>query len=98
MSRRHMARERELLAKRQMLKEEVRKKYDELDVIFQEILEPWKEAHKKYDELDSIVQQIKETKAKIEEQRQKQQVKEPAIFLRSDPTLVDRMRDKEKEA
>ena len=73
----HMGKERELLAKLRMLEQEARQKYDELDIIFQQIIE---------------------TKAKIEEQRQKQQVKEPAIFLRSDPTLVDRMRDKEKEA
>jgi len=36
---RHMAQERELLAKRQMLEQEARKKYDELDVIFQQIWE-----------------------------------------------------------
>lgn len=36
---RHMAIERELLAKRQMLEQEARKKYDELDVIFQQIHE-----------------------------------------------------------
>ena len=51
MSRRHMAKEREILAKLQMLEQEARQKYDELDVIFQQIVE---------------------TKAKIEEQRQKQ--------------------------
>ena len=53
MSRRHMAKERELLAKCLMLEQEARQKYDELDIIFQQIVE---------------------TKAKIEEQRQKQQV------------------------
>ena len=36
---RHMAQERELLAKRQMLEQEARKKYDELDAIFQRIHE-----------------------------------------------------------
>ena len=36
---RHMAQERELLAKRAMLEDEARKKYDELDVIFQQIHE-----------------------------------------------------------
>jgi len=35
----HMGKERELLAKRQMLEQEARKKYDELDVIFQQIHE-----------------------------------------------------------
>ena len=50
----HMGKERELLAKRQMLEQEAHKKYDELDVIFQQIVE---------------------TDKKIEEQRQKQQVK-----------------------
>jgi len=34
-----MAQERELLAKRAMLEDEARKKYDELDVIFQQIHE-----------------------------------------------------------
>jgi len=34
-----MGKERELLAKRQMLEQEARKKYDELDVIFQQIHE-----------------------------------------------------------
>lgn len=36
---RHMSQERELLAKRQMLEQEARKKYDELDEIFQQITE-----------------------------------------------------------
>jgi len=35
----HMGKERELLAKRQMLEQEARKKYDELDIIFQQIHE-----------------------------------------------------------
>ena len=35
----HMGRERELLAKRQMLEQEAHKKYYELDVIFQELME-----------------------------------------------------------
>ena len=35
----HMGRERELLAKRKMLAQEAHKKYDELDVIFQQIVE-----------------------------------------------------------
>ena len=35
----HMAQERELLAKRQMLEQDARKKFDELDVIFQQIVE-----------------------------------------------------------
>jgi len=35
----HMGKERELLAKRRMLEEDARKKYDELDVIFQKIWE-----------------------------------------------------------
>ena len=36
---RHMAQERELLAKRAMLEQDARKKYDELDMIFQQIHE-----------------------------------------------------------
>ena len=36
---RHMAQERELLAKRRMLEAEAKKKYDELDAIFQKIHE-----------------------------------------------------------
>jgi len=39
----HMGKERELLAKRRMLEEDARKKYDELDVIFQKIWEVNKE-------------------------------------------------------
>ena len=35
----HMGRERELLAKRRMLEQDAHKKYDELDVIFQQIVE-----------------------------------------------------------
>ena len=50
---RHMGREREFLAKLRMLEQD---------------------AYRKYDELDEIFQQIVETKAKIEEQRQKQQL------------------------
>ena len=72
---RYMGIERELLAKRQMLEQE---------------------AHKKYDELDIIHQRIMETNAEIEKARENQK-REPAILLRSDPTLVDRMREKERE-
>ena len=50
---RHMGREREFLAKLRMLEQEQQKKYDELDEIFQQIVD---------------------TNAKIEEQRQKQQL------------------------
>ena len=50
---RHMGREREFLAKLRMLEQD---------------------AYRKYDELDEIFQQIVETNAKIEEQRQKQQL------------------------
>ncbi len=35
----HMGKERELLAKRRMLENDARKKYDELDEIFQQIVE-----------------------------------------------------------
>ena len=35
----HMGKERELLAKRKMLAQEAHKKYDELDVLFQQIVE-----------------------------------------------------------
>lgn len=35
----HMGKERELLAKRRMLEQDARKKYDELDAIFQQIVE-----------------------------------------------------------
>ena len=35
----HMGKERELLAKRRMLEQDAHKKYDELDVIFQKIVE-----------------------------------------------------------
>ena len=35
----HMGRERELLAKRQMLEQDAHKKYDELDIIHQRICE-----------------------------------------------------------
>lgn len=35
----HMGKERELLAKRRMLEQDARKKYDELDIIFQQIAE-----------------------------------------------------------
>ena len=35
----HMGKERELLAKRQMLKQRAHKKYDELEIIFQQIAE-----------------------------------------------------------
>ena len=49
----HMGKERELLAKLRMLEQDAYKKYDELDIIFQHIVE---------------------TKAKIEEQREKQYI------------------------
>jgi len=40
---RHMGIERELLAKRQMLEQDAHKKFDELEVIFQQIVETDKE-------------------------------------------------------
>ena len=51
----HMGKERELLTKLRMLEQD---------------------AHKKYYELDIIFQQIVETKAKIEEQREKQVIEQ----------------------
>jgi hypothetical protein len=71
---RHMGLERELLAKRQMLEQDAKKIFDDLDTLFQQVIESdiWQKAHQKYDELDIISQQIKETTAKIEEQREKQ--------------------------
>lgn len=46
---RHMAIERELLAKRQMLVQDAKKKYDELDVIFQQIHETDKKIEEQRD-------------------------------------------------
>ena len=71
---RHMAQERELLAKLVMIDDEIRKQYDKLDSIFQQIIdsEYWHEANKIFDELDEMIKQLKETEAKIEEQREKQ--------------------------
>ncbi len=52
---RHMGLERELLAKRRMLEQDVRKKYDELDEIFQQIVETNKKIEAQRDK------QLKET-------------------------------------
>jgi len=68
----HMGKERELLAKRQMLEQEANKKWDELEIIFQKRFEIRQAAYIKFDEFDAIINQIKDIEKKIEEQREKQ--------------------------
>ena len=72
---RHMSQERELLAKRQMLRQDVHNKFDELDALFQQVItsDAWKKSHQKYNEIDALVKEIVETNTKIEEQREKQE-------------------------
>ena len=50
----HMGKERELLAKKRMLEQDARKKYDELDEIFQQIAEVTNKIE------EQILKQVKE--------------------------------------